>query len=409
MLTPRGVSLSLAGVGLWVAARVIGSPGVEVIGVGLMALPFLAGFLIRTSRRDIVFERRLSDGRVRPGQRVQVRVRARNLSVGAAPLLLLEDRLPSPLGRPARLVITDLRGATERTVSYQVTPEIRGHYGIGPLTVDTTDPFGLARGRIVVDGRDELIVMPEVEDLTTPPDATAGASVGASRARQLLRLGDEYYTMRAYQQGDDLRRIHWPSVARTGELMIRQDEATKRAAGLLFVDNREGSLGQSHTPGFERAISAAASVGVLLAGAGFSVRLALSDSPATTYTGDRFLDALAGVTHTKIPSLATALAPVRGAASLDSSLVFVGAPPAAQELASMLRAGAGFGARLAILVHPIDPSAAPPSRRVQLEGRATQASVTLVRGSWDCIVLTPSTRLAHRWHIPRQQRLASNA
>ena len=37
--------------------------------------------------------------------------------------------------------------------------------------------------------------------------------------------------MRGYQEGDDLRRIHWPSVARTGELMIRQDESSKRASG----------------------------------------------------------------------------------------------------------------------------------------------------------------------------------
>ena len=39
-------------------------------------------------------------------------------------------------------------------------------------------------------------------------------------------------------EGDDLRRIHWPSVARTGELMIRQDESSRRASGLVFLDNR---------------------------------------------------------------------------------------------------------------------------------------------------------------------------
>ena len=48
--------------------------------------------------------------------------------------------------------------------------------------------------------------------------------------------------MRQYHEGDDLRRIHWPSVARTGELMIRQDESSQRANGLVFLDSREGTL-----------------------------------------------------------------------------------------------------------------------------------------------------------------------
>ena len=58
--------------------------------------------------------------------------------------------------------------------------------------------------------------------------------------------------MRGYQEGDDLRRIHWPSVARTGELMIRQDESTRRSTAVLFVDTRDAAVGQTHTPSFEK-------------------------------------------------------------------------------------------------------------------------------------------------------------
>jgi hypothetical protein len=148
---------------------------------------------------------------------------------------------------------------------------------------------------------------------------------------------------------------------------------------------------------------------MLLADAGFSIRLAASDAAAVLTPGDRFLDALAGLSHTKIPSLATALTNVRNAASADASLIFVGAPPAPQELVSLLRSGTGFGPKLAILVHPVDPESAPPSRRVQLEGRATQAALAIARSGWDCIVLSPSTRLSERWHTPRERRLASNA
>ena len=47
--------------------------------------------------------------------------------------------------------------------------------------------------------------------------------------------------------------------------------------------------------------------------------------------------------------------------------------------------------------------------RTQLEARATQAQLTLVRAGWDCLVLSPTMRLQERWHTPRARRPASSA
>src|SRR5438105_2047418 len=80
--------------------------------------------------------------------------------------------------------------------------------------------------------------------------AMHGAGTGESSVRHLQHSAAEFYTMREYVTGDDLRRIHWPSVARTGQLMIRQDEATRRSNATLFLDNRSSSLGQDGSPGF---------------------------------------------------------------------------------------------------------------------------------------------------------------
>ena len=191
-----------------------------------------------------------------PGTRVTVRLDVTNPSSLPTSFLLLEDRLPPALGRPARLVVTGVGGRGTQRASYSIVPQARGRYGIGPLTVDRTDAFGLSRRRVVLEGREELLVTPEIEDLRAPSEAASGSSVGGARSRQLLRTGEEYYTMRGYQEGDDLRRIHWPSVARTGELMIRQDEASRRAGGLIYVDSREALLGPARGPAFERAVSA---------------------------------------------------------------------------------------------------------------------------------------------------------
>lgn len=407
MLTARGGAVALAGAMMWLVARVIGSPGLEVVGLGLAALPIVALLTSRGTRRKLEVRRRVSEARVRPGTRVTVELDVENRSVASTSFLLLEDRLPPSLGRAARLVLAGLSGRSGQRVGYTVLPQARGRYRLGPLTVDVTDPYGLTRQRLEFDDGDEVLVTPEIEDLSAMPDPASGPSFGASRARQLLRVGDEYHTMRQYQQGDDLRRVHWPSVARTGQLMIRQDEATRRANGLILLDQRQSAIGQVRGAAFERAVSVTASVGVLLSRAGFQLRLATADLAPAPVTEERFLDTLAGIGHAQARTIAPALAHLRGAASADTSLVYVSAPPAPTELAALLRAGSGFGPKLAILVDPVDPTTLPPERRAQLEGRTTQARLALVRAGWDCVTMPPTARLIERWHAPKDRALAS--
>jgi uncharacterized protein (DUF58 family) len=409
MLTPRGITVAVAGIVMWVSARFLGSPGLEVVAIGLAALPFVAGLFLRWSNRSIAATRHLSESRVTPGTRVTVRLDIANPSPSTTSFLLLEDRLPPALGRPARLVVTGVGGRGTQRVSYTVLPQTRGHFGIGPLVVDRTDAFGLSRRRVVVEGRDELIVTPEIEDLRAPSESASATSVGNARSRQLLRSGEEYYTMRGYQEGDDLRRIHWPSVARTGALMIRQDEASRRAGGLLYLDSRESMLGVAGSPAFERAVSCAASVGALFARNGYALSLGADETPIQAVTEDRFLDALARLSQGRSRSIARTLTQLRLAGSGEMSLVFVGAPLSPQELPQLARAGASFGPKLAVLIHPMELDEAPTNRRTQLESRATQSQLTLVRAGWDVVVLSPSTRLRERWHTPRTRPSASSA
>jgi uncharacterized protein (DUF58 family) len=406
MPSGRGLVVFGAGLAMWVAARIVGSSGMEVVGIGLVALPFLAGLFVRWGRTRLRIRRHLSDVRVAPGTRVTVRLDVTNEAPAPSPFLMIEDRLPATLGRPARLVVSGLPAKRSQQVAYTVLPQTRGRYRLGPLTVDVSDPFALTRQRLAFDELDDLLVTPEIEDLFASVDPGLGPNWGATRARQLFRTGEEYFMMRQYQVGDDLRRIHWPSVARTGDLMIRQDETSRRASGLVFLDNRGHALGQSHSPAFERAVSVAATLGVLLVQRGFTLRLGTTETPPTLVSEERFLDALAGISHDSARSVGPSLAHLRAGASADTSLVYVAAPPAPGELASLIRAGSGFGPKLVVLVHPVDPRSLPPGRAAQLEGRATQAGLAFARAGWDHIVLTPSTPLKERWHAPRERPLA---
>src|SRR5581483_2894182 len=184
-----------------------------------------------------------------------------------------------------------------------------------------------------------------------------------------------------YQEGDDLRRIHWPSVARSGELMIRQDESSRRASAVLFLDTRESALGKVRTPAFERGVSAAASVGVLLARSGFSTTLATSQMAPMPVTEERLLETLAGIGHHTSRALSAGLT-------------------------SLIRSGVVFGPKIAILVYPVDPETLPPERQAHLEGRATSARLSLSRSGWEVLIVSPSGRLRDVWQRTRNRSIA---
>ena len=154
--------------------------------------------------------------------------------------------------------------------------------------------------------------------------------------------------MREYQIGDDLRRIHWPSVARRNRLMIRQDEASKRGVAALFLDTRAGALGLSGEAGFERAVAAAASVGVLLSRSGFTVRLATAEAKPVPMQEEALLERLSAVSHVHSSSLAQSLVALRPLAGGDATLVAVTAPPGPKELASLTRIGSRSSASPAV-------------------------------------------------------------
>jgi len=377
-----------------------------MVAVGVVLLPFAAALFARWSRQRLRIRRRLSDTRVQPGQRVNVELEVENQTLGQTSFLLVEDRLPSQLGRSARLVIASLPPKARQRVRYSITPHQRGRYVLGPLTVDLSDPFALTKLRVEFDEREELVVTPEVEVLAGGPDSPFGMTSGLAMAKHLFRTGDEFYTMRAYIEGDDLRRIHWPSVARSGELMIRQDESTRRSTAVLFMDTRDSAVGQTHTPSFEKVVSVSASLGILLLRYGFSLKMATTQMPPQRVGEEGLLDALAGVSHHTTRALSTGLTRLRMVAASDTTLVVVGAPPAPNELASWIRTGAMFGPKVAVFIHPTDPETLPPDRRAQLEGRGSQARMSLSRSGWEVLVLPPTRRLMDVWHVERTRPLA---
>lgn len=273
-LTLRGRCLLAAGIAASLCAVALGEEDLLRVGIFLVALPLVAVAAVARTRYRLTCERRLDPARVAAGVPATVRLRLHNVSRLPTGVLLVEDTLPWALGERPRFVVDRMEPEGVRDVSYPVLSHSRGRFRIGPLTVRLTDPFGLCELTRSFRAHDTLMVTPAVVPLPAVRIGGDRAGGGDGRERSVAVHGEDDVAVRDYRQGDDLRRVHWRSTARTGELMVRREEQPWHSRCTLFVDNRVcAHRGRGTGSSLEAAVVATASVAVHLAGQGYQVRL----------------------------------------------------------------------------------------------------------------------------------------
>ncbi|HEV2757037.1 MAG TPA: DUF58 domain-containing protein [Actinomycetota bacterium] len=268
--------MALTGVVLLVVARIFGAAPVEQFGFALLVLPLIAIAVVRLGKHDLEVVRRASPERVRAGTKVRVTLEIRNRGRGPAPLLLLEDRVPTDVAGRARFALHGVEPKGRRVASYELRPPRRGHYEVGPLTLTSTDPFGLARLVSAAAPKSSILVHPRIEPLALPRDLGDRRSLAVSALRQPIGAqGEDFYTLREYNEGDDLRKVHWPATAKRGRYMIRQEETPWHTRATVVFDDRTAAHdGIGDASSFERVIEATASIVDLYQRSGYTYRLA---------------------------------------------------------------------------------------------------------------------------------------
>ncbi|MFI8205887.1 DUF58 domain-containing protein [Streptomyces sp. NPDC085937] len=273
-LTTRGRSFLAAGVAAAICAYVLGQSDLLRVGLLLAGLPLVCAAVLYRTRYRVAGSRRLSPGRVPAGSEARVHLRMDNVSRMPTGLLMLQDRVPYVLGPRPRFVLDRVEAGGRREVSYRVRSDLRGRYPLGPLQLRLSDPFGMCELNRSFSTFDTLTVIPRVEPL--PPVRLSGEAkgYGDGRQRSLALAGEDDVIPRGYRYGDDLRRVHWRSTARYGELMVRREEQPQRARCTVLLDTRAIAYeGAGPDSAFEWSVSGAASVLVHMLERGFSVRL----------------------------------------------------------------------------------------------------------------------------------------
>ncbi|MCX4388194.1 DUF58 domain-containing protein [Micromonospora peucetia] len=298
-LTARCVGLLVAAVVLLGAGFRFAYPELTLLGA---AAGIAVGYAVLTAawRPRLEVTRSADPDRVARGEPAAMTLTVRNAGRLRAASLVAEDRcgdrsVPVPLLR--------LRPGRDTTVRYDVPTSRRGVVPVGPLRVTRRDPLGLVALARPYGGAVPVWVHPRVHPLNAVPTG-AGRSLDG-RVDKVPHGSITFDSLREYVVGDELRRVHWRTSARVGELMVRENVDTSLPRMVVLLDNRavaHPDRVDGVAESFESACEAAASVLVAAYREGLPVTLLLVASEPDDLTaaggdaaGQGPLDRLAAV------------------------------------------------------------------------------------------------------------------
>jgi uncharacterized protein (DUF58 family) len=338
--TTRGTSFLAAGAAATLAGLFLGERDLISVGILLLVLPLFSALAAGRARYRLSCVRSLSPARVAAGQTTQVRLHLENVSRLPTGLLLAEDTVPYALGTRPRYVLNGIERGGSRELSYPLRSDVRGKFEIGPLEIRIADSFGLVELGRSFSSCTTLVVTPKVVALPRAVLTGSWVGDGEGRARTAAAAGEDDVVPRAYRDGDELRRVHWRSTARYGELMVRREEQQWRNRVLLLLDTRRGAhTGSGPASSFEFAVSAAASIGMHLAHEGLDGQL-ITDTGLITAPGvfeDVLLNSLAVIKPSRGRDLSAGLATLRGSSGLLVAVTGRLSPGTARQLAASRR------------------------------------------------------------------------
>jgi uncharacterized protein (DUF58 family) len=324
-ITLSGLGVIVAALLAWLVARTLGGRTLYLGAYAGLLVVAIAVAMTRR-RRPLVALRSSINRRARVGQEITVTLTVESSS--RITTFRLEESLDSALGRDVVVPVSAIGPSSPVDVSYTFRPTLRGVYNIGPLVAEYSDPLGLVRRRQVLLDRVELVVHPNVEGVVDRPLTRAfeDPPLRPPKSRPWPD-GFEFYGMRTYVPGDDLRRVVWRAFARTDQLLVREFEQGISDRVIVVVDTeREWHSQGTPSDTFETAVRVAASVGVRHIRQGFVVGLEAGYGSLGVFRSARgrlpFLDELARLRLSGEP-LSDALERLVRASRRDSHVVIV--------------------------------------------------------------------------------------
>jgi len=291
-IRPLAWVLIALSVGFWILGQIAGWSEFTIAAVVIaITVALCALFLIGRTAYDVSLD--LARTRVVVGERAVGALTLANHGTRA----ILPSRVVLPVGSGrGEFGIQRLAPGAEAEELFAIPTQRRGVVKVGPVSVVRGDPLGLFERAHRRDDPVDLFVHPR----TIVFD---GQSLGFLRdlegmpAADLSRDDVSFHALIEYQPGDDLRHVHWKSTARTGTMMLRQYEETRRSHFVIGLSRSSGDY--STAEDFELAISAAGSIGLRAIRDSQRVDMRVQGRELPAGTGKQLLDSLSGVENSK--------------------------------------------------------------------------------------------------------------
>ena len=271
-MTGRGKLTLAIGLLAYAVAWLFGAKVLFPAATGLVLAPLAARAWVRLAAGPIGLRRRAGRGAHVEGEDVWVTIEASPSSQVPPPSLGIREHIArigersTPLRRDGRFY----RG------TYVLERVARGRYAVDRTTAAIEDPFGLARSEVELAAGGALVVYPRLVALAGL-FSESGAHAQDGRRLVLRRpSGFDLHSVREYVEGESLRKVHWPSTARRGQLMVKELEDSPRDEIAVVLDADEsGVVGES----LDVAVRAAGSILHAHAARGRRAVLAVNGSP----------------------------------------------------------------------------------------------------------------------------------
>ncbi|HKZ49332.1 MAG TPA: DUF58 domain-containing protein [Thermoplasmata archaeon] len=262
MRTPAVTVLAVAAAAFLLVSLISRNPLFALLTLPLFVLLTL-GVLLRPAPLRLRVERAISRDRIAVDQEVSVALTIRNLGA-SVDFLEVEDRLPREAevleGTPH--LVTRVGSGGSVTVRYRVALRAKGELALGPLVLRSREPLGLHFEEEALPLTATLVVAPKMEDvrrLRVAPRRTR-TLLGQTRSRH-LGPGSEFWGVREYEPGDELRAINWKASARFGRLFTNEFEGERSADAVIVLDARaEADVGPAGASTVELGVRAAVSL-----------------------------------------------------------------------------------------------------------------------------------------------------
>jgi uncharacterized protein (DUF58 family) len=256
VLLPVGLALG------WMEFIVAGLIAVTIL---IIAVPFLAGSLAYQVGFSLPVER------VVAGSEVVGTLTVTNTSRRIA----LPSRIDVPIGSGLTDVwVPLLRQGHTHGEDLIVPAYRRGIIDIGPVTTVRTDPLGTLKREAAWADVHRLFVHPKT---VAVPSTSSGfvRDLEGTPSRDVVAEDIAFHQIREYQPGDGRRHVHWKSTAKTGRLMVRQFEETRRARLALVLGMHEDEFATDDE--YELAVSIVGSLGIRAVRDGRQIAVVASD------------------------------------------------------------------------------------------------------------------------------------